>query len=60
MVANCHDGVGALFALFDICANLMVCCQSRIRSSSSGIVAVCWFFSLVGEEFPAWFLVFRD
>ena len=33
MLAICHDGVGFFFALFDICANLMVCCQSSFRSS---------------------------
>ena len=60
MVANCHDGVGALFALFDKCAYLMVCCQSCIRSSSSDIVAVCWLNVLVGEGFPAWILIFLD
>ena len=57
MVAICHDGVGAFFALFDICANLMVCCQSRIRSSSSCIVAVSRFIVLVGEGFLAWLVL---
>ena len=59
VVANCHDGVGALFALFDICANLMVCCQLCIRSSFVRLLQFPDSFVLVAERcLRGWLSVF--
>ena len=59
MLAICHDGVGA-FLPCSIYVPILWSAVSRVSALHPLTLLQFAGFFLVGEEFPAWFLIFRD